>query len=211
MKKIHTQGISYIETVDGNPDWYWGSDYAQGDLYEAEELFRDGHPVTCNLLVFVHYPDGRAVEPVKRKDGQYFGRPTYYEGKLHILLVDFPEGLIKIIQYDDERKQTALVAAVPLGEVKDCYNLLLAHTPLMLYRQGNDGMFQEVWPEKVEFPIGETESFLVRDGDILYFSRWTEPDGQEEMVVRKYPGGEILQVVPGTLKEMPDGQRWLLQ
>ena len=58
--------------------------------------------------------------------------------------------------------------------------------------------------------------FLGRGEDgWLYFSRWfEEPDGsdyREEVVVRRYPAGEVLEVIPGTLWEMPDGQRWVLQ
>ena len=38
MKRIETQGITYIEPLDGSRGaWYWGTDYASGDLYEAEE------------------------------------------------------------------------------------------------------------------------------------------------------------------------------
>ena len=40
MKRIETQGITYIEPLVGCNEWYWGTDYIHGDLYEAEELFR---------------------------------------------------------------------------------------------------------------------------------------------------------------------------
>ncbi|MEA4903641.1 MAG: hypothetical protein VB090_02160 [Petrimonas sp.] len=69
-----------------------------------------------------------------------------------------------------------------------------------------------VWPEKTEFHIGNQESFYSRDGDKLYFSRWFEdPEYRDEVVIRHYPSGEILEVIPGSLWEMPDGQRWVLQ
>ena len=43
MKRIETQGITYIEPLDcSRGEWYWGSDYASGDLYEAEELSGTG-------------------------------------------------------------------------------------------------------------------------------------------------------------------------
>ena len=54
MKKIDTQGITYIETLEGSKDWYWGTDYTSGDLYEAEELFKQGHPINQNRLLFIH-------------------------------------------------------------------------------------------------------------------------------------------------------------
>ena len=63
FKKIDVHGINCIEPVPGScgPEWYWGSDFASGDLYEAEELFRGGHPVRGNRLVFVRYPEGLVV------------------------------------------------------------------------------------------------------------------------------------------------------
>ena len=49
----------------------------------------------------------------------------------------------------------------------------------------------------------------------MYFSRWDEQmEGQiyqEEVVVRRYPDGSILDVIPGAWMEMPDGQIWLLR
>ena len=212
MKKIITRGITYIEPLDDSCEWYWGSDYAKGDLYEAEELYRDHHPVTCNRLVFVHYPDGRVVEPIVGKEGQYFGRPIFYDGKIQILLADFPKSSLHILQYDDAAGQLAQTVSLPLTEVEDCYNLLLRKAPLMLTRAANDGKLQFIWPEKAELAIEETESFYERKGDQLYFCRWYEdPDYREEIVIRKYPTGEILEVIPGAWKEMPDGQIWVLQ
>lgn len=215
MKIIDTQGIGYIEPLDGSIEWYWGSDYAQGDLYEAEELYRDHHAVNCNRLVFVHYPDGRVAEPIKGREGQYFGRPISYDGKIQILLADFPKSLLCIFQYDDSADQVSLTVSLPLTEVEDCYNLLLRQSPFMLTRQARDGKLQIIWPEKIEFGIDESESFFERKGDKLYFCRWYEhPDGQddrEEIVVRKYPTGEVLEVIPGAWKDMPDGEVWVLR
>lgn len=212
MKKISTYGITYIEPLDGNCEWYWGTDYIHGDLYEAEELYQDHHPVNCNRLIFVHYPDGRVVEPIKGKAGQYFGQPISYSGKIQILLANFPRSSLHIFQYDDTSKQVSKTVSLPMEMVKDCYNLLLRNSPLMLTRQGDNGRFQIIWPEKVGFDISETESFCMRENDRLYFCRWyEEPDHREEVVIRKYPSGEILEVIPGTWTEMPDGQIWILQ
>ena len=69
-----------------------------------------------------------------------------------------------------------------------------------------------LWPEKVEFEIGENESFYDRKKDKLYFCRWQEdPVYQEEIVIRAYPTGEILEVFPGSWITMPDGKIWVLQ
>ena len=212
MKRIEAQGITYIEPLDGSRgEWYWGTDYASGDLYEAEELFRDGHPVNRNKLIFVRYPDGRAVQPIAAKQGQYFGRPIFYQGKITILLVDFPVGQIRILQYEDALKQMSTLVEIPLSTVKDCYNLMLKAEPLMLIRQGMDDQFQIIWPERAAFPIGERESFLFREEKRLYFATWREePEYQEEILVRSMDTGEIVERIPGTLMFMPDGQRWIL-
>ena len=212
MITIATHGITYIEPLDGSCEWYWGSDYTHGDLYEAEEAYHGHHPVYCNRLVFVHYPDGRVVEPMKGKMGQYFGRPISYCGKAQILLADFPKSTLRIFQYDDIADQVAETVVLPLTEMENCYNLMLKQSPLMLVRQANDEKFQIIWPETVEFDIGETETFVERKGDQLYFCRWYEdPDYREEVVVRKYPAGEIAEVIPGSWTAMPNGQVWILQ
>lgn len=212
MKKIDIHGISYMEPLNGSCEWYWGNDYLYGDLYEAEELFKENHSISCNRLIFVHYPDGSVIEPIEGKAGQYFGRPIFFDGKLQILLVDFSKSLIQIFEYDATEKQTTLSVSLPLTEVKDCYNLMLHSSPFMLTRQDNDGKLQIIWPEKAEISIGETESFVCREGDKMYFNRWSEEsEYREEVIVRKYPTGEVLECIPGSLLEMPDGQRWILQ
>ncbi len=212
MKIIETHGITYIEPLSGSCEWYWGNDYTHGDLYEAEELYRGHHPVNCNRLVFIHYPDGRVVEPIKGNAGQYFGQPILYNGKIQILLADFPKSLLCVLQYDDTTNRITAIASLPFTEIKDCYGLLLHQSPLMLTRQAHDGRFQIIWPEKVQFDIEETESFCERKKQKLYFCRWHEdPEYREEIVVRAYPTGKILEIIPGSWKDMPNGQIWVLR
>lgn len=212
MKRIETQGIIYIELLeDSRGEWYWGTDYASGDLYEAEELFRDGHPVSQNKLIFVHYPDGRTVQPIAAKQGQYFGRPIFYRGKITILLADFPAGKIRILQYDDAPGQVSTLVEIPLSTVEDCYNLMLKTEPLMLTREGKDDKFQIIWPQSVAFQTDGRGAFLFRSEENLYFSSWEEdPEYREETIVRNMRTGEIIDRIPGSLNVMPDGQRWIL-
>jgi hypothetical protein len=212
FKKIPTNGITYIAPLDETLEWYWGTDYTSGDLYEAEDLFRDQQPIRSNRLVFVHYPDGRLLEPVKAQDGQYFGKPAFMDGKIHILYVDFPKGIIHIVRYDDPADQVETVVELPLSRVKDCYNLMLIHDPLTLVRQDSDAV-QIIWPETGEYLV-DREGLFARDGDKLYCARWYEnengEDYREELVVRHYPSGEVLKVIPGHCVQMPDGQNWIL-
>lgn len=211
MKKIDMQGIPYIEPLSDSTEWYWGMDYTSGDLYEAEELFQQGHTVRSNKLLFVHYPDGKVVQPVLAEKWQYLGRPVYYQNKIVLLLVDFSAKKIEIIQYDSALEQTSVLTELPLSVVPDCYNLMLTKSPLMLTRQGRENRFQIVWPVITAFDIENTECFCYRDGENLYFSVWYEdPEYREEMIVRRLDTGEIVDRRPGSLTTMPDGQMWLL-
>ena len=97
MKRIITNGITNLEPLPGSSKWYWGSDYASNDLYEAEELFRTGHPIEKNRLALVRCPEGTVYEPVCTKPGQYLGRPVYHDGQIVLLLVDFPQEVIRIL------------------------------------------------------------------------------------------------------------------
>lgn len=213
MKIVATNGITNINELENSGGWYWGTDYASGDLYEAEELFRDGHEIRCNRLLFLHAPDGRMVEPVQAKEGQYFGAPVFYEGQTYLLMVDFPAKKILLSCGDLDTQTVERVAELPLSAAIDCYNLsLFAGESLVLLRQGGSEPFQMIWPEKAEFSVSGRESFCFKEGDRLYFSRWEEdPDYREEVVIRKFPTGEIVQVLPGSLQEFPAGQYWLLQ
>ena len=98
IKRINTGGISCLHPLTGSRDWYWGTDCTSGDLYEAEELYRDGHRIKQNRLIFVHYPDGRTAEPVQAKAGQYFGLPACDGGDPVILLADFPAEEIRLLR-----------------------------------------------------------------------------------------------------------------
>lgn len=214
MKQIETQGIYCLEPLKGSGEWYWGMDCTGGDLYEAEELFSDGHLAGQNRLLFVHYPDGEVIQPAIAEKGQYWGCPVYYNGKIALLLADFLQDQIKILQYDAGLEEITVLAELPRSVVKDCYNLMLKTSPLMLTRQGSDGKFQILWPEHREFEIGDRESFLCRRGERLYFSNWYEvPEYQkeiEEIIVRKMDTGETIKKIPGSLMDMPDGQIWIL-
>ena len=88
MKNIDIHGMTNMELIRGGiAEWYWATDYIHGDLYEAEELFRQGHLVRSNRLYLIHYPDGMVYEPVHSADGQYLGTPVY-DGSSVVLLVD---------------------------------------------------------------------------------------------------------------------------
>ena len=211
MKRIITNGITNLEPLAGSSKWYWGSDYASGDLYEAEELFRSGHPIRKNRLVLVRCPEGTVYEPVCTKPGQYLGRPAYHNGQVVLLLVDFPKEEIRILSFDEAEEITKPLAVLPLSIVSDCYNLMLEASPLMLTRSAHDNQFQILWPVRRDFAIEDHVFFEFLEGNRLYTSVWYEdPDYREELLVRDYDTGELLERIPGSLRQMPNGQKWLL-
>ena len=211
MKTLDLQGMTNMELVRGGTDgWYWSTDYIHGDLYEAEELFRMGHPVQSNRLYLIHYPDGTVYEPVPAVVGQYLGYPVYDNGVVVLLAVNFPEGIIRILRF--ERGETKVVEQIPLSAVRNCYNLMLHTSPLSLTRQPGDNTFELVWPEQVRFTIEGRESLNFRDGDKLYFTVWHEdPNYHEETIVRSLRDGTILDRFLGDIRIMPNGEKWLLK
>ena len=211
MKRIITNGITDLEPLAGSSEWYWGTDYASGDLYEAEELFRSGRPIDKNRLVLVRCPEGTVYEPVRTKSGQYFGRPVYHDGQVVLLMVDFPQEKIHILIFRETDGTTEPLAVLPLSIVEDCYNLMLEASPLILTRSAHDNKFQILWPERRDFAIEDHEIFEFLEGNRLYTSVWYEdPDYREELLVRDYDTGELLERIPGSFRQMPDGQKWLL-
>lgn len=211
MKRIITNGITDLELLAGSSEWYWGTDYASGDLYEAEELFRSGHPIRKNRLVLVRCPECTVYEPVRTKPGQYLGRPAYHDGQVVLLLVDFPKGEIHILAFHETTGTTEPLAVLPLSIADDCCNLMLETPPLMLIRSGHNNRIQLLWPERRDFVVEENEYFAFLEGNRLYTSVWYEdPDYREEVLVRDFDTGEVLERIPGSLRSMPDGQNWLL-
>jgi len=209
---IPAGGINYLETLEGTDRWRWGMDHTNGDLYEAEDLFRDGHEITSNRLIFVSYPEGKVYEPMKASVGQYLGKPVWSGGRVFCLLVDFKTKKIRILRCCEYMSGTGIVEELPLDAVKDCYNLMLDTEPLTLIRQGHENDFQVLWPEKGNFGISPTESFYFRDGERMIFSKWYEdPYYREETVIRAYPTGEVLEEIKGAVLRMPDGQKWILE
>lgn len=210
MKVIETKGICYIEHLAEKSDWYCGNDFANGDLYEAEESFLETGKCKANRVIFIHHPEGRVVEPIKLTGNQYLGRPTEMDGHIYMLLVDFDKSEICIMDCGSDFLQIKVIKVLPLNEVSDCYNLQLHGSPLMLTRQSQCD-FQIIWPKKTSFSIGDSEAFLYRTGERLLFSKWIEdPDYREEIVARDWEGN-ILEVTKGSIFIAPDGEEWILR
>lgn len=203
-------GVTYLLPVsDRSTEWYYCQDFPNGDLYEAEEIFRRGGDVIGTALYLIRYPSGERFQPLPRKEGVCIGKPVMEDGLIYILSVDFPNGLIKVQTFGCDDHELNVAVSMELSEVEDCYNLMLHERTVLLSRQPNDGTFQILWPERTTFPIGRTESFYYRDGDELFFSRWFEdPDYREETVIRDVSTGRMIAVFPGEMTVMPGGEKW---
>ena len=211
MKTIQTNGIPYLDPLTGSPDWYWGMDYTGGDLYEAEELYTDGHRIDRTRLILVRRSDGAAFEPIPAVKGRYFGKPVFSEERIILPEADFPARQIRLWQVDPERMEPSLLAVVPRDSFEDCYNLMPSPSPLMLTRQTAE-VFEILWPERKTISIDPHESFCFRDGDLLVFSRWYEdPEYREEAVFRSLEDGRVVSTDRASACLMPDGQKWLLK
>ncbi|SDB64472.1 hypothetical protein [Butyrivibrio sp. INlla16] len=216
IKRIETGGITYIEPVNGaTSEWYYGMDYEHGDLYEAEEVFREGYKVKGRKLCLVHYPDGQVYVPVPKTEGHYSDIPVFFENGIFIIDVDFPKEMIRIMRFNCNDYHVSIHEEIPLSSVKDCYNLQLHTTPLMLSRQcGNE--LDIVWPEKLILSMGDHDTFFMRDGEKLFFGRWYE-EGEgvdyrywEEIIVRNL-SGDVIETLPGDIIQMPNGEMWHLK
>lgn len=67
MKEIRTDGITFISPVpEGTEEWYYGLNYDHGDLYEAEELYKQGFEIDGRDLILIRYPEGKIFRPVPK-------------------------------------------------------------------------------------------------------------------------------------------------
>ncbi|MCR5031465.1 MAG: hypothetical protein K6A92_01235 [Lachnospiraceae bacterium] len=216
LRKIETNGITNFHPLPGNTnEWFYGMDYACGDLYEAEHIFGDGHPLKGRKLCLLHYPDGQTFFPVPMAEEHYCESPVFFEDGIFILDVDFPNGRIRILRFDCKDHQTTVHVELPLSTVKDCYNLQLHVSPPTLTRQC-DPVLEIIWPEKASIAMKKHESFFLRDGERLFFNCWYE-EGEggdykfwEETIVKDLNGNEI-ERLPGDVRLMPNGELWHLK
>ena len=121
MKELKTNGITFIDAVPGGDgSWYYGLSFDQGDLYEAEEIFKDGREVRGREFCLISFPEGEVFRPLEKRTGAYPAEAVYENGKIWFPEADFPAGLIRIFAFDCESHETETAAEIPLSAVKDC-------------------------------------------------------------------------------------------
>lgn len=211
IKKIEGILHGYPESIEGTKEWYCVPQTSDPfcDLYEAEEIYGvKGHycGTTWHLL---HAPEGKVYSPFACMENTYIVNPTYLQGKFYFLKVDFSGKTIQIHSYEPMGNVISEIAVLPLNTVKTCYNLFLKAYPLMLCQDTNENVLEVLWPERRTFPIGETEGFLFRDGENLYFSEWYEnPEYHENIIVRDWKSGAVKEKREGYLYKLTDELYW---
>ena len=215
MKTVETGGLTAISPVPGGTsEWYYCVGYEHGDLYEAEEVFNSGGNVEGRGFCLIHFPDGTVYRPVKKERGTYLGEPVFYDGNVYFLRVDFNLKTIEIMSFSQKAPEALSVDTIPLSSVKNCYNLRIDTAPLTVSRQSvSENELEIIWPERLRLEMGDHDSFFMRDGKRLFFSRWHEEgDGEKyrywEEIVVKDMNGNVIETLPGDIVTMPDGQKW---
>ncbi len=212
MKELQLGVRTDLKAITGTcGTWYGASSCPYGDLYEAEELFRDGR-LPEGRLFLIRFPEAEIYEPRQGRPGVCYGEPVYHDGNICFPEIDFPAGEIRVMRFSLTAGTTDALAVIPLAEIADCYNLRLHVFPLTLSRQPNDGTLDIIWPEKKQIRTGPRDSFFARENDLLYFETWTEdPDYREITIVRDIRTGETVSETPGSCTVTEDGSLWLLK
>ena len=126
-------------------------------------------------------------------------------------MADFSKEEIHILTFDETAGAASTLAVLPLSLAEDCYNLMLKASPLLLTRAPQGNRFYVLWPERREFELEARESFVLLEGGRMYTEKWYEdPDYREEVLVRDFKTGRVLERMLGSVWPMPDGQNWLL-
>lgn len=217
MNYIKIEGIqdAYPERIEGTSEWYYCKLAANCfcDLYEAEEIVKEGHVYEGMTCVLIHYPDGQVYYPFVAKENVYVEAPTFCDGVLYFIVADFAEMLVQVVAFNTEDFEQKTVHELSLDEVPSCYNLRIGVAPAMLFCESENNVIEVLWPEKRTFKLNNHEVINFRDGDKVYFSEWfetEEPDYNyyEQVVVRDWENGEEMERFDGQLHRMPNGDIW---
>lgn len=218
FKKLNSSCYSDYSNISGTDKWIYsviGDKHK--DLYDVKELKEINESINGNQLVIYSYPEGKSYVPYEIKYGIYYGDIIFIEGSLFILKADFNENKVTIIKYVPDENILEEIYSFDINNL-NLYNLKLGKYPLMLFSV--DTKFVLYYPEKLEINITRRDSFIVRDGDLFYFTRWSEEGIDEngsaienhryyENVVKFNKDGEFLSCEEGYLCEMPNGEFWI--
>ena len=104
MKYVKIEGLTdvYPERIEGTSEWYCCklANNCFCDLYEAEEIIKNGNTYEGMTCVLIHYPDGQVYYPFVMKENVYVDSPVFWEGVLYFLVADFNVRTVQIVAFD---------------------------------------------------------------------------------------------------------------
>ena len=131
MKIIETNGITYLEKFDCCSEWYWGTNYTSGDLYEAEEIDEAEENVKMIFNEPIHdlsIENGEIIESGTNYaiinttattvlKGKKYDHATYSKSKYHTAKKHNQSDNINVIQ------NATLISSNNIDNILDlCYN-----------------------------------------------------------------------------------------
>lgn len=209
MKTIETNGIQNLMPMIGSNAWYFGCDYATGSVNEYEEAFKNGGSPDADRIVFVHFPEGKVIEPFIAKKGQYLGWPCFCSGIIYSFLVDFIEREIMILSHNTMNGEQAIETCIALDNIRNLRDLFLYPTSPILAEQEDSGSFHIYWPVHISLDISKREVFDMCIDNRLFFTKSNEETAsKDEVIVRDLKTGKMIEKIDGRIDIMPDGQIW---
>ena len=101
MNTIKIDGLvgGYPEPIDGTSEWYYSQKGTDDflDLYETEEIVKDGHAfggMNCHLI---HFPDGEVFSPFELRENFYVEAPVWDDRKFYFYVLIFLKRQFKYI------------------------------------------------------------------------------------------------------------------
>lgn len=217
MKKIEC-GQFYLEPVPySNGRWYYSIDYNHGDVFEADEIIKQGRELKGDVLTFVSYPEGKVCYQSQRRRRLSYTSPVFCDDRIYYLSVDFDSRIVSINYFDPASDKAGVKNVFSLNKLDTLYNLRLDLDPLTVsvqYSRESEMIFHIIYPEDAVLRGDIRESMYCRDGNKLYFSQWYEDEEEnyfEKTIIRDINTGEILDEFEGDITIMPDGQKWLIK
>ncbi|QQK08415.1 hypothetical protein [Miniphocaeibacter halophilus] len=73
IKKIKNISGEHLEKVEGTNDWYFQSHFKGEvvDLYEVENLYKEGYDFEGMNIRIIHFPDGQVFAPFSLQENVY--------------------------------------------------------------------------------------------------------------------------------------------
>lgn len=210
----------YPETIKGTKEWFCGQCTPCSEANEVRDY--NGNYVGTRLYLF--HENGQIVEPIKQGKNVFLERPVYdcRNQTFGFLRFDFELEIIQVIEYQIKSNKCLVQAEIPIQEAGDLINVRLLVNDgvvgksecgyLLVKHEVHTDEVNFLWPihRQFQFECNESLDFVELESK-LYTSKWLEdPDYHEEVIVRDWNTGNILEKKPGYLVAMADGSKWMM-